>query len=192
MVGIMRTAAIGVPGSSGCRGSRGRCRWAGSGPAARWLRSGRVPLASAWRCRRERCAPQRSEASARRDRQERWLHSGLERGSEPGREKCDSNRTSEMRDCHARVLRCSAVMRCDRRRLSDCSADIGDGVLGAGGLDAVGLSWTSWDMIEKVRRADQGFRGIMDAGRTERGFHAMGNGGSAVQRLFRWVGMNVL
>jgi hypothetical protein len=40
----------------------------------------------------------------------------------------------------------------------------------------VGLSWTSWDMIEKVRRADQGFRGITDAGRTERGFHAIGNG----------------
>jgi hypothetical protein len=63
---------------------------------------------------------------------------------------------------------------------------------GAGGLDAVGLSWTSWDMIEKMCCADQGFRGITDAGRTERGFHAMGNGESAGQRLFRWVGMNGL
>ena len=38
----------------------------------------------------------------------------------------------------------------------------------------MGLSWTSWDMIEKVRRADQGFRGVTDAGRTEHGFHAVG------------------
>jgi hypothetical protein len=64
--------------------------------------------------------------------------------------------------------------------------------LGVGGLDAVGLSWTSWDMIEKVRGADQVFRGITDAGRTERGFHAMGNGGFAGQWLFRWVGMSGL
>jgi hypothetical protein len=56
----------------------------------------------------------------------------------------------------------------------------------------VGLSWMSWDMIEKVCRADQGFRGITDAGRTERGFHAMGNGESAGRRLFRWVGVNGL
>jgi hypothetical protein len=47
---------------------------------------------------------------------------------------------------------CIAVISCERwRRLSDCSAGIGDGVLGVGGLDAVGLSWTSWDMIERVR-----------------------------------------
>ena len=84
--------------------------------------------------------------------------------------------------------RCAAVIRCGRRRLSGCSAEIGDGRLGAGGLDAVGLSWTSWDMIEKVRRADQGFRGITDAGRTERGCRTMGNGESAGQRLFRWWG----
>ena len=76
--------------------------------------------------------------------------------------------------------------------MNDCSAEIGDGGLGVGGLDAVGLSWTSWDMIEKVRRADQGFRGITDAGRPERGFHAMGNGEAASQRPFRWVGMNGL
>jgi hypothetical protein len=88
--------------------------------------------------------------------------------------------------------RCAAVIRCGRRRLSGCSAEIGDGRLGAGGLDAVGLSWTSWDMIEKVRCADLGFRGITDAGRTERGFHAMGNGESAGERLFRWVGIGSL
>ena len=62
---------------------------------------------------------------------------------------------------------------------------------GSGGLDAVGLSWTSWDMIKKVRRADQGFRGITDAGRTECGFHAMRNGESAGQRPFRWSGVTV-
>src|ERR1700691_1162188 len=88
--------------------------------------------------------------------------------------------------------RCTAVIRCGRWRLGDCSAGSGDGRLGAGGLDAVGFSWMSWDMIEKVRRADQGFSGITDAGRTERGFHAMGNGESAGQRLFRWVGIGSL
>jgi hypothetical protein len=70
-------------------------------------------------------------------------------------------------------------MRFDRRRLSDCSAETGDGGLGVGGLDAVGLSWTSWDMIQKMCCADQGFRGITDAGRTERGFHAMGEWGNS-------------
>ena len=59
-------------------------------------------------------------------------------------------------------------------------------------VDAVGLIWTSWGMIEKVRRAERGFRGVTDAGRTERGFHAMENGEAAGQRLFRWVGMNGL
>ena len=78
----------------------------------------------------------------------------------------------------------SRAPRCGRWRLSGCSAESGDGGLGAGGLDAVGLSWTSWDMIEKVRRAVQGLRGVTDAGRTERGFHARGNGESAGQRLF--------
>ncbi len=33
-VGIMQAAVIWVPGPLGCRGSRERCRWAGSGPAA--------------------------------------------------------------------------------------------------------------------------------------------------------------
>jgi hypothetical protein len=88
--------------------------------------------------------------------------------------------------------RCAAVIHCGRRRLSDCSADIGDDGLGAGGLDTVGLSWTSWDMIEKVRGSDQRFCGVTDAGRTERGFHAVGNGEFAGERLFRWVGMNGL
>ena len=59
-------------------------------------------------------------------------------------------------------------------------------------LEAVGLSWTSWDVIEKVRRAEQGFCGVTDAGRTERGFHSVGNGEFAGQWLFRWVGMNGL
>lgn len=62
-----------------------------------------------------------------------------------------------------------------------------NGGLGGGGLDALGLSWMSWDMIKKVRRADQRFCGITDAGRTERGVRAMGNGESAGQRPFRWV-----
>jgi len=63
---------------------------------------------------------------------------------------------------------------------------------GSGGLDAAGLSWTSWDMIQKARRLDQARSEATDAGRTERGFHARGNGESAGQRLFRWVGMNGL
>jgi hypothetical protein len=66
------------------------------------------------------------------------------------------------------------------------------GSLAAGELDAAGLRWTSWDMIEEVRHADQGFRGITDAGRTGRGFHAARNGVSAGQRLFRWAGMSGL
>ena len=48
-----------------------------------------------------------------------------------------------------------------------------------GELDVAGLSWTSWDMIQKVRRADQAHSGPTDATRTERGFHAAGNGESA-------------
>jgi hypothetical protein len=76
--------------------------------------------------------------------------------------------------------RCTAVIRCDRRRLSDCSAEIDDGVLGAGGLAAVGLRWTSWNMIQKMCCAGQGFRGITDAGRTERGFTPWGIGNPQV------------
>jgi hypothetical protein len=47
-------------------------------------------------------------------------------------------------------------------------------------------------MIQKMCCADQGFRGFTDAGRTERGFHAMGNGESAGQQLFRWIGIGSL
>jgi len=44
-----------------------------------------------------------------------------------------------------------------------------------------GLSWTSWDMIQNVRRADLAHFGATDATRTERGIHAAGNGESAGQ-----------
>jgi hypothetical protein len=103
-----------------------------------------------------------------------------------------SNRISEVWDCHVSVL---SLCCCDPLRqaaLSDCSAEINDGGLGVGGLDAVGLSWTPWDMIQKMCRADQAFRIITDAGRTERGFHAVGNGECEGQRLFRWMGMGGL
>src|SRR5580658_7770815 len=59
-------------------------------------------------------------------------------------------------------------------------------------LDAVGLSWTSRDMIQKARRADRARSEATDAGRTERGFHAVGNGETAGQWPFRWVGMRGL
>ena len=68
----------------------------------------------------------------------------------------------------------------------------GDGSAAAGKLDVVGLSWTSWDLIEKVRRADQAHSKVTDARRTERGFHAAGNGETAGQRPFRWAGMGGL
>jgi hypothetical protein len=48
-------------------------------------------------------------------------------------------------------------------------------------LHLVGLSGTSWDMIQNLRRADQGHSGTTDATRTERGFHALGNGETAAQ-----------
>jgi hypothetical protein len=38
------------------------------------------------------------------------------------------------------------------------------------------LSWTSWDMIQYLGRADQPLSGSRDATRTERGIHAAGNG----------------
>ena len=130
--------------------------------------------------------------SAWRDRQERCRRIGLgERIRGWFVKNGGSNRISEVWECHVAVLSLGCWIRCERRPI-DCSAESGDGGLGAGGLDAVGLSWMSWDMIEKVRRADQGFRGIMDAGRTERGFHAIRNEESAGQRLFRWVGVNGL
>jgi hypothetical protein len=58
----------------------------------------------------------------------------------------------------------------------------------AGQWDVVRLSWTSWDMIYMARRADQAHSGTTDATRTEHGIHAAGNGESAGQRPFRWVG----
>jgi hypothetical protein len=50
-------------------------------------------------------------------------------------------------------------------------------------LHVVGLSGTSWDMIQEMRRGDQARSGTTDATRTERGFHAARNGESAGQRL---------
>ena len=50
-------------------------------------------------------------------------------------------------------------------------------------LPVVGLSGTSWDMIQNLRRADQAHSGTTDATRTERDFHAVRNGESAGQRL---------
>jgi hypothetical protein len=63
-----------------------------------------------------------------------------------------------------------------------CPAEAEDGRVTMGELDVAGLSWTSWDMIQKVRRADQAHSGLTDAIRTERGFHAARNGVSAGQR----------
>jgi hypothetical protein len=42
-------------------------------------------------------------------------------------------------------------------------------------MHVVGLSRTSWDMIQQMRRADQAHSGTTDATRTERGFHAHTN-----------------
>ena len=77
-------------------------------------------------------------------------------------------------------------------RLGDCPAEGGDGRVAAGEWDAAGLSWTSWDMIQNVRRADQADSGATDATRTERGFHAARIGETAGQRPFRWVTMGSL
>ena len=73
-----------------------------------------------------------------------------------------------------------------------CPAGAGDGRVAAGEWDAAGLSWTSWDMIQNLRRADQAHSGITDATRTERGFHAARIGEIAGQRPFRWVTMGSL
>ena len=59
-------------------------------------------------------------------------------------------------------------------------------------LDVAGLSWTSRDMIQHLRRVDQAHSGTTDATRTERGIHAAGNGEIASQRAFRWVGIGSL
>src|ERR1700690_3992916 len=45
---------------------------------------------------------------------------------------------------------------------------------------------------KKMRRADQAHSGTTDATRTERGFHAAGNGDLAGRWLFRWAGMGSL
>ena len=63
-----------------------------------------------------------------------------------------------------------------------CPAGARDGRVTMGALDVAGLSWTSWDMIQNVRRADQAHCEATDATRTERGFHAARNGESAGQR----------
>jgi hypothetical protein len=70
------------------------------------------------------------------------------------------------------------------RRFSDVLARAGDGKVTMGALDVAGLSWTSWDMIHNVRRADQANSGITDVRRTEHGCHMGRNGVSAGQRLF--------
>lgn len=61
-----------------------------------------------------------------------------------------------------------------------------------GQWDAAGLSCTSWDMIQNLRRSDQAHSEVTDVRRTGRGFHAARNGVAAGQRLFRWVGMGGL
>src|SRR6266496_3165860 len=75
------------------------------------------------------------------------------------------------------------------RCLHDPAAGAEDGRVTMVELDAAGLSWTSWDMIQKMRRADQAHSGTTDATRTERGFHAARVGEIAGQRPFRWVTM---
>jgi hypothetical protein len=49
-------------------------------------------------------------------------------------------------------------------------------------LHLVGLSGTSWDMIQNLHRADQAHSETTDTTRTQRGFHAARNGESAGQR----------
>jgi hypothetical protein len=58
--------------------------------------------------------------------------------------------------------------------------------------DAAGLRWTQWDWFPGPWRADLGHSEFTDAGRTECGFHATGNGETAGQRPFGWAGMGVL
>ena len=77
-------------------------------------------------------------------------------------------------------------------RLCDVPRAAGDLKVSAGELDVAGLSWTSWDMIQNLRRADQAYSGTTDATRTERGIDTAGNGEIAGQWVFRWVGMGSL
>jgi predicted signal transduction protein with EAL and GGDEF domain len=51
-----------------------------------------------------------------------------------------------------------------------CPAEAGDGRVAMGELGVAGFSWTSWDMIQKLRRADQAHSGATDATRTGCGF----------------------
>ena len=110
-----------------------------------------------------------------------------------GRENGRSNRISKAWHYHAPVL---SLQRGHRRRQAGApvAAQPKARMAGAavGELDVAGLGWTSWDMIQKVLRADQGHSGATDATRTGCGFHAAGNGVSAGQRLFRWAGMGSL
>jgi hypothetical protein len=73
-----------------------------------------------------------------------------------------------------------------------CSAGAGDGGVTVQEAAVAGLSWTSWDMIQNLRRADQAHSGTTDATRTERGIHAAGNGEIAGQWVFRWAGIGSL
>ena len=67
----------------------------------------------------------------------------------------------------------SPTVGCRSRRHS--SKPSGRGTAGGSGeLDAAGLSWTSWDVIQKVHRADQAHSETTDATRTERGIHTAG------------------
>ena len=75
-------------------------------------------------------------------------------------------------------------------RTVTCPAE--DGIATIEELDTAGLSWTCWDMIQNLRRADLAHSGATDATRTERGFHAARNGVSAGQWLFRWAGIGSL
>ena len=76
--------------------------------------------------------------------------------------------------------------------LVTCPAEAEDGGMTIAELDVAGFNWTSWDMIQKVRRADQAHSGLTDAIRTECGIDAAGNGESAGQWAFRWAGMGSL
>ena len=55
------------------------------------------------------------------------------------------------------------------------------GRVAVGELDMSGLSWTPWDMIQNLGRADQAHSAITDVTRTAGRFHARRNGESAGQ-----------
>jgi hypothetical protein len=66
-----------------------------------------------------------------------------------------------------------------------------DTSVGAGALVPGGI-WTSWDMIQNLRRADQARSEATDDIRAEGGFHAATNGVPAGQCAFRQKGMGSL